>query len=280
MLRHQLRILAYMMVAVTAASCLKLNPDYQEETDGGTEACGPDGGPCADTHYCEEDSCVRKKSNGEECQDADACASHYCDTICCEPNGPCCVDQSECGGQTPVCSSEFRCVECGEHADCQITAGDIAPLDSPLGLCTPDHLCTCWVENEKDPCDSSLQCPADNNFVCAQDGSTGDHFSCLRRCTEESLSLGMACVNRTTAEYGAVTVWAPVTSCYAFNTFDAPCTGDGNCSVFDAPPYEDGTCHDQRCTYSCLNTVTEEPDDNWCPVGYTCGNAPDSICLQ
>jgi hypothetical protein len=277
--RHQLRILVCMIVAVLAAACVKINPNYMDETDGGSEICDGDSEQCASTHYCAEKTCVRKKANGDDCAEAGECTSGFCDTICCAAGGPCCKDQSECNEQTPVCSSEYQCVECEEHDDCQKTAEEVAPFDSPLGLCTPDHVCTCWVENETESCDSSLECPSESNFVCARDGLSGDHFSCLRRCTADVLSSGLACTHRLTAEYGGVKVWAPMTSCYAFNKLDASCNRDGDCSIYQAPPYDDGVCHNESCTYSCLNGATEAPDDNWCPENYTCGDAPEAYCL-
>ena len=88
----------------------------------------------------------------------------------------------------------------------------------------------------------------------------------------------MACVDRMTVEAGSVAVWAPVTSCYAFNRLDVSCVGDGDCSVYGSPPYDDGACRDQSCTYRCINTVTELADDNWCPKSHTCVAGYEAIC--
>jgi hypothetical protein len=275
--RHQsLRIIVFVLVAAMATACLKLNPDYIDESDGGP--CGGDAGQCTDTHYCKDGLCVEKKANGIDCTVAGECASDYCDTICCASDGPCCKEQNACGGKKPFCSPAYQCVECAEHADCQQIIGGWPPVNSPLGLCTPEGVCTCWAENETDNCSASDQCPLDSNFVCASDVPGNDHFSCLRRCTDQSVSFGMACVDRMTVEAGNVAVWAPVTSCYAFNQLDTSCVGDGDCSVYGSPPYDDGACREQSCTYSCINTVTELADDNWCPQSHTCVAGYEAIC--
>ena len=80
-------------------------------------------------------------------------------------------------------------------------------MSSPVGVCAPDRVCTCWSETEKGSCTSSDQCPDGWNFVCASDVAENDHFTCLRRCTEDAVVDGLICEDRVTAEGGLVRVW-------------------------------------------------------------------------
>ncbi len=257
------------------------------------DSCDGNDQRCAESHYCVGEDCVDKKSNGEDCANAGECASNYCDEICCDPGGLCCKEQ--CSGTTPVCSTantcvactaqdscseqypatpvcktgDGTCVECVDTDDCRTDVGvdgGVPALSSPLGICTTDNVCTCWVETETDSCSSTADCPADN-FVCADDYETPDHKTCLRTCSAESLADGIACTNRATAESGPTRVWVPMTTCYAFDKLWSDCPAT-ECSVDGAGPLNDGFCINGKCTYNCWNG--DVPDDDWCRGSYVC----------
>jgi hypothetical protein len=63
-----------------------------------------------------------------------------------------------------------------------------------------------------------------------------------------------------------VRVWAPMTTCYAFNKFGQNCTENvAMCSVDGVSSLPDGECLSGTCTYNCLDTSGGSGEDSWCP---------------
>jgi hypothetical protein len=224
------------------SSCMECDPDTDaENTCGAGRKCGTDG------------AC-------EACDEATACGPR------CEP----------CGGDTPFCDMDLDadidsdsesegkgvCVECLTHDDC----GTGTPFNSPIGACSPEGTCTCWVpqENETASCTSG-NCPP--GTVCAVDFDT--HYACLRPCDSADVGTlhdGMICDGRITAPAGGPSVWVPATSCFAFNKYRlrTECVGANSdifCSVDGHLGLEDGICLNSLCTYTCA-----AGNDDLCPT--------------
>jgi hypothetical protein len=254
------------------------NNDFSCESCTADEACGTSCEPCPyetpicvgetpDVAVCEcdETSELETCGNGSHCV-AGACEACDLDTAC----GPSCQDCTA-TTDTPFCDmsengGQGACVQCLDNSDCR--DGSTEPFNSPLGVCTPDKTCTCWVpQNDQTASCTNNSCP--EGFVCAQDLLGDTHDACLKTCdiAQEPIA-GMACEIRNTATTPAL-VWVPVTTCYAFDKFGEGCSGGGAiCSVDGLRPggVNDGTCVAEFCTYSCA-----DGDDNWCPNASTCG---------
>jgi hypothetical protein len=263
--------------------------------DVDTEPCGVDSG-----QYCDEASgdcvpCVVDEHCGMAC---DACPEDAAMPVCdgdtpetaqcvCEtapaPNGSCdtgarCVagactacdvdeycgdDCSPCPTTAPHCFAETvgeagTCVECVDDAGCR--SGE-EPFDSSLGVCTPDHTCTCWVDPaDSDPptweCLTGTDCAT--GYSCAEDFTS--HYVCLHNCTTAAgPANGLACILKDTLpSHTDALVWSPMTTCFAFYSFGADCTSDvGICSVDGTGGIADAFCPDGVCTYPCTT-------DDWC----------------
>jgi hypothetical protein len=216
--------------------------------------CDPANDTCAAGSHCVEGAC-------ESCITDDACGSN-------------CQD---CTGTTPFCDMAENgglggCVQCMDNNDCR--DGAAAPFNSPLGLCTPDKTCTCWVDPasaETLACSDSSACPPD--YTCAQDLLNKNHFACLRDCTETQDHTpveGIACELRNTLTAQQAYVWVPMTTCYAFDKFGISCTIHNDCRI--SSTLNDGACQtineQDVCTYTCNDGTAH---DSWCPYGNTCG---------
>ncbi|MDD5306577.1 MAG: hypothetical protein PHU25_04575 [Deltaproteobacteria bacterium] len=257
--------------------------------DGGTDtttdctdsdACGTDCVICASP----TPSCV----GGATCGcggDTDCGSGAYCDPDA-GPSGTCagCAVDRHCGSScqncaaiaaTPRCNGT-ACVECvydaldpdAGNADCR--NGAAQPRNSPLGVCTPSDTCTCWVNaSETWECVATSNCPT--GFKCAADfGVT--HYVCLRECTPSSAPVnGLTCASRMTTDATNQLVWAPMTTCYAFEKFRK--NGDAAfCSVDGSSGIDDGFSPSGKCTFSCYDG--SGGNNTWCPGSHTCGATP------
>ncbi len=137
---------------------------------------------------------------------------------------------------------------------------------SSIGVCTPDQVCTCWVDDSvAEPgrweCIYDGQCPAD--YVCVWDYQAGviTHTACVRTCeTENDSGLGLFCEHREPVAAGTF-VWVPKTTCFAYANVGESCVGlDNQCSAVDG--YNEGACRNLKCTYSCEDTSGD--DNTWC----------------
>jgi len=198
--------------------------------------------------------------NGEWC-DGHTCA--LCNTADHCGTGETCATCT--GTSTPVCAADASsCVECNINDDCR--TGE-SPFNSPLGLCTPDNTCTCWVSEETGSCNTNADCPTGAGYWCVREYDDGlySHKICLKQCsTLSGYENGIGCINKVAAN-----VWAPATTCYAFNRVGTACNGnDWDCSV-DANDTEadgdinDAVCRNSTCTYSCWD---ETHVDSLCPT--------------
>ncbi len=271
------------------------------------EAC-----PCPDAHKCNVDHkcdpCNTSDHCGPECdscdakfpdcqpQDQPAAASCFCttDPDSCGPGYRCsddrtvclpCNEDTACGlsctnckadesASTPFCDTTGgTCVECAEDSHC--TGGTEAPFNSAIGICTPDHACSCWVESLKGGCTLTTQCP--QGYHCARDWDgpgVADHYACLRSCTaERAPELGITCEYRRTAEGQDQLVWVPMTTCFAYRQFkwglehNLGCTEleTADCSIDGVSgTIEDGNCLDGWCTYPCYDSSITDGADSWC----------------
>ncbi len=263
---------------------------------------------CIADYHCEAGDCVPDLDNGSFCDEPSDCASDNCNNdTCCPAGGTCCTGPEVCAQEQPICGAEFQCVDCNVEDLCEnqyrltpicdTSSGrcvecltnehcllemdtdsetDIdtdtelpLPFKSPLGACTPDHVCTCWVDHDTWQCTTSADC--DSGYLCAQDFIGGFHATCLRSCsTAQTPFNGVACEERDIAEPGSRLVWVPVTTCYAFNRFGIDSSaGEEICSVDGPDGLEDGFGHmfdgQNCCTYSC-NSELDTDDDNWSRV--------------
>jgi hypothetical protein len=187
-------------------------------------------------------------------------------------DGHCGSSCQDCTGvaATPRCDGA-KCVEClydpvepdAGNANCR--NGAAPPRNSPLGVCTPSDTCTCWVASETGSCSLTSSCPA--GYSCAKDLLSAVHFVCLRNCTPAATAAnGLTCALRDIAESGQQLVWAPMTTCYAFDKFGLDCSGDvGMCSIDGIGSLADGACPDGKCTYTCYDTSHH---DTWCPDNF------------
>jgi len=255
--------------------------DSDTDTDGDTDSCDmpPDcaalGWECGDG----DNGC----GDLLDCDAESGCAAsgEWCDTHACRP----CDDEAHCGAACSDCTGNDAarlcdvdagaCVECFANDDCRDADAGAEALGSPLGLCTPDKTCTCWVATETGTC-TSTSCP--DGYACAQDMPGDNHYVCLRECsTAASAANGLACENRNTTSSPAL-VWAPMTTCYAFDKFGADCSSGGAvCSVDGSSGISDGACPDGVCTYSCWDGDSSE--DSWCPEDVSCGTSPPYMGL-
>jgi hypothetical protein len=164
-------------------------------------------------------------------------------------------------------------VECLSDADCRKEDTDSAlpeKLKSPLGICTSEKVCTCWVDTPKGFCGSADDCPS--GYVCAEDLSGKGHFVCLRECSQSVAPVhGIACEQRAKLpKYDKTYVWAPKTTCYAFDRFGADCSSNGlpDPSKCRIEMVNGGQCQEfgttYKCTYSCWDGSASV--DSWCPT--------------
>ncbi len=272
------------------------------------EACGPVCDSCggetpmcrgdnADEAVCvcsgavetEDDSCFFGQDergdagivgHGRYCNDASGeCEACITEDAC----GPSCLP---CAGKRTWCvggnTEEARCVECRDYIDC----GQGTPFNSPLGLCTPNHECTCKVETKQSECTSSAHCNFGNdtddpNYFCAADAPS--HFVCLKKCDLSVATQpydGFSCRQSVEVAGGDVLVWAPMTTCYAYWNFleEKPCNSPHECSVDDTDGIDDAECTlDGICTYSCYDEAANEPVSARCP-GSRC-DFKDNQCI-
>jgi hypothetical protein len=153
-------------------------------------------------------------------------------------------------------------VECIANEDCRPAGASLHP--SPLGVCSPDNSCTCWVEDAQMNCGAQEDCPS-QEYACALE--FGTHFLCLRQCDADTDGPidGMRCEERAT-DGGTTTVWVPMTTCFALDRYlsGATCERNGDCSVDGDGRLDDGACVESICTYTCLD-VDDERDENMCP---------------
>ncbi len=214
----------------------------------------------------------------DSCGDYSHCVSDNCET--CNTDDACGKDCTDCAGGTPRCDVAQDggvCVQCLNNPHCREDGG-VAPLNSPVGACTPEKKCTCWTDPTQDP--TTWQCSGDtdctstlgSDYTCVRDIATAPHFSCLLKCggSEGEHDAGIFCENRNTYSGSPIqrAVWTSKTSCYAFSKFGTSCSGDTDCSVLTGAPY-DGECDDQ-CTYSCYDYDAGTGVDDWCPNN-SCG---------
>ena len=161
------------------------------------------------------------------------------------------------------------------------------PFLSPLGVCTPDNTCSCWVgtptaqdtdvsEVLRRDCDVDTDCP-DNSYRCLRDYWLDDgvhdpifHKSCLRVCNSDwtgQVYNGLEC-----RQFDSIFVWVPMTTCYAFNQLNADCSSDTYMCSVDGNDMNgtgdilDGACNSDVCTYRCA-------DSNWCAEDAECGTS-------
>lgn len=237
-------------------------------TDTGTgEPDGPDGGRDADTESddsgidtgtCEPDGCGSRICGEwpDGCGDwidcgscggvADRCVDGGCVDDCasfeCGPSPILGVECGPCAGDRPRCDVDNgTCHECLTDEDCR--DGGVAP--SPVGLCAPGRVCTCWVENgaPRGGCGGDNECP--EGYRCARDWDDGfdAHAVCLRTC-DGGVGDGIECEIRAPA---TELVWAPATTCFARARWREDCGGaDAECGLF-----KEGKCDDLQCTYRC-----------------------------
>ncbi|MBN2527148.1 MAG: hypothetical protein JXR76_12210 [Deltaproteobacteria bacterium] len=186
------------------------------------------------------------------------------------------------------------------ETDTQYRADTERPWLSPIGVCTPDKTCTCWVPSPTvedtderavlvEDCEDDSDCPA--GFECLLDFSNGAtaHSACLRLCdfsAETTMMNGLACILKD--KYFA---WAPATTCFALSRLGRDCVNEVGAPNFDFcridTKFKDGDCvHDDdtniwECTYKCLNNLSIG-DNDWCPSGFFCGIPPDylNICIE
>lgn len=215
--------------------------------------CNTNPDTCGDYSHCVNDECV-------PCDNDDACGKDC--VACAESVTPHC-DTSQANG---------TCVECYSNEHCQ---NGNEPLDSKLGVCMEDNTCTCWTEpgEETQNCVDREEPRCPEGFFCARvyyEDAIPDpitHYNCLRECTPATEpELGFACEQRFT-DQGDQYVWAPMTTCYAYNKFGEDCTSDQDiCSVDGIADIDDGVCisTDKKCTYSCWDGMHH---DDWCPTG-------------
>jgi hypothetical protein len=242
--------------------------DTDTDSDTDTDTCEPEPG-CAELGWecgTGDNGC----GTSLDCDDEIGCAAtgEWCDghdCATCDTVDHCDDACTACPTTAPLCFAETAgeagtCVECTDDAGCRDGA---APFDSPLGVCTPDHTCTCWVDTPTWECGSVSDCPT--GYACAQDITGSAHFVCLRSCVTAAVpENGMTCETRNTPTTPAL-VWAPMTTCFAFDKFGSDCSGDvGMCSVDGTGGIADAFCPDGVCTYSCFDTSHH---DTWCPNG-------------
>lgn len=298
--------------------------------------CTPPNLHCAKGSYCESDKCLEQKKDGQKCSpDKDyECQSRRCENGYCCQSGKCCSVYKDCSddANAPLCSSAYNCVpcndsiapkngcqlgypatpycktggpscvECNEHLHCIADTSEEPDTDrpylSPLGACTPDHTCTCWVSPNDDLQDNCGDCDdAGEEFVCARDYDDGaslkSHTACLRKCQNKETQApmnGLRCVKR-----GSEYVWLPPAkaSCFSFWKFGQDCStpdppSDANCSVDGSGDisgnFKDASCQDfggalgYRCTYDCWDLGSEGTVyyDSWCVATSRCRNQADT----
>ncbi len=232
----------------------------------GVDSCDPF------THCVEGDceACVNDEACGGACQDCTQGNNRYCDT-------------SRAGG---------TCVECMEDAHCRDLESGVPRLTSPVGICTPDNTCTCWVDPDECSvaennctweCSSQADCDEiSTSLVCAQEVSGSSHFVCLRACEGDEPvppEDGLACEERGKPNLSTELVWAPMTSCYSYFKIGDDCSSNTQCRAVGSA--NDGSCQtfdtEEKCTYSCWDG---EALDSWCPAGYACSNSPPvGVCI-
>ena len=222
--------------------------DTDSDTETDTDTCDP--GPNCDDLDWECDTGYNECGDFLTCPDCPT--AQWCDDHTCEP----CNDNLHCGDlcvectiTEPLCDTILgECVECLTDAHCQ--PGGVSPFISPLGICAPDGMCTCYVNgSETWQCTSVSECPT--GYQCAQDLPGNIHFVCLRDCSPTGIPAdGITCENRITST-GNADVWAPMTTCFAFDMFGEDCSGDGTiCSVDGSGGLADGYCVDATdCSY-------------------------------
>lgn len=256
--------------------------------------CGNDDSLCATGLHCDDGGCIMDVVDGSACDEPSDCASQHCQNqICCRAGQTCCAGAEECplpeepicspttfscracdeedlcaaqhAGQKPFCDAATgRCEECVQAGDCRNE--ELAVNPSPLGLCTPEHTCTCWVQSETWKCSSSDQCP--EGTICARDTEDLLRFVCLHTCDAQADPIaGLACQPRGTGEESKL-VWAPATTCFAFDKFGTDCSSDSSLCSFDGiGGINDGLCIDGTCSFPCPG------GDAYCPEGKTCGDS-------
>ena len=160
------------------------------------------------------------------------------------------------------------------------------PWQSPLGVCTPDNNCSCWVETPdasatdkldalKDECTDDSDCPSEE-FRCLMDYYLWanpvpiTHTSCLRICHSDwagQILDGLEC-----RSFGTVYAWVPMTTCFAYSRIGNLCSpGTDECRL--SAEYGDGTCQENldvfpatyNCTFSCWDDDAGVNNDEWCP---------------
>ena len=262
-------------------------PHEHRCSSGRPQRCDPDGlgwsdmEPCSESGVCILGDCVpvpdgfAQYCHGDVlCQDDLECHGCFClsrgpgdvgsaclkDLECTPPSwcnglGLCtdgaadaqCAGDSDCGGQTPVCTPHRRCGPGDLGATCLGEVGCREGL-----VCGPDNACQAGVEG--DPCeDGSLQCREDTP-ICGpegtcQNGNSGDSCTDSADCSEHA----------TICDDGACSTPGEET----------PCEDSGTCpftAPFCAP---DDQCHNGTVSDPCLN-------DDQCLIPFVCG--PSETC--
>ncbi|MCP4604622.1 MAG: hypothetical protein GY847_29555, partial [Proteobacteria bacterium] len=257
--------------------------DYLEHCGPGCDDCSAD----TDTPVCINGKCGCAEN--KDCADAGV----WCETnvvpqgICkpCNDDEHCGAGCTDCSDTTPRCRADGEeCVECLEHTDCQTE-----PFNSPVGVCTQNNKCTCWVQspNDKWECNNHDECNTiessfGDTFYCALDTNKGVNYVCLRACGDAGIAPenGVECGVRDIPGAPDPFVWAPMTTCYAFrqHLVKQSCTPHSDCSVF-GDSTGDGECFGGFCTYTCVSGST---NDDWCPyiscsdTNNYCEHLPDS----
>ncbi|MBN2527149.1 MAG: hypothetical protein JXR76_12215 [Deltaproteobacteria bacterium] len=299
------------------------NNDLGAEINCNTNpGCSTHGEWCDTDHFCM--ICNNDEHCGDDCSACDTERPRCFDGDSCVE----CLEDADCPNERPVCdTASHSCHEClkNEHCRPQIVVARIdgdtdsnsdtntdtesdsdtepdffdtdtvyaidinKPWLSPIGVCTPDHTCTCWAPtpergdtDEKEILAKNCEetgCP--DGYKCLIDFENGAraHMACLRLCNlefDDEMRNGLSC-----DQLGPYFAWKPVTTCFTYAKIGEDCLyepwhtglpdgcriskeidGDAFCDI-----NSDGFF---TCNYVCQNPTTFAADDNMCPDGFHC----------
>jgi hypothetical protein len=84
---------------------------------------------------------------------------------------------------------------------------------------------------------------------------------------------GIACKSTYALDHSIVRIWAPATTCYAYDMYNKNCALNSTiCGVSDiSPGIGDGWCVNDKCTFKCEDADPLTTNDEWCPSTKVCG---------
>ncbi|MBK8408009.1 MAG: putative metal-binding motif-containing protein [Sandaracinaceae bacterium] len=241
--------------------------------NGACELPRPDGRPCGDDNYCENDFCTNGfccdgRTGDDCCGNADDCPASYSDVRTCTSPSTCTGFREYATCINSICDTNLNTSDATacSTSDQQSNCGLFPPIFC-TGTSFP-NLCEVFCESEAD-CDANAHCDPDGTGfqTCVVDVPNGNS------CDESSDCSGGHCFNGFCCGTDASGVCcASASNCPGSFTTAATCNNPATCqgSRFDA------LCTNNQCATSA--TPTNVPSACTGSLASSCGFFDDAFC--